>query len=97
MIAFGIVLLIAGALAVSAAAFVSKGSGEILGFELTTLTIFLLGLATGLAAHWGVSFIRLGARRSMKERKDRKQMEELSDKLQKVEAERKKEAEADDR
>lgn len=91
MVAIGTLLMILGGLAVAAAVFVSEGSGKLLGMELDALVIFLLGVAAGLAILWGWGLIKGGTKRAMRERKERKKINELSTKLNEVEAERQRE------
>jgi hypothetical protein len=92
MVAFGVLLLLLGALVISAAVFVSKGTAEILGFELNAMTIFMLGVAAGAGVILGLSMIRSGTKRAMRERKERKKIDELSIKLEQAQAERMREA-----
>jgi protein-S-isoprenylcysteine O-methyltransferase Ste14 len=95
MVLVGVILAILGGLGTAAAVAVSKGGGEILGVELNTLTIFLLGMAAGLAIWWGLELMKAGTKRSLQQRKERKEMAELSDKLSKAEADRQREAQGD--
>lgn len=92
MAVVGFILLLLGASAIGAVVGVSKGSGEILGVEYNTLTIFLMGVAAGLAVWWGLEILKFSIKRSMQHRKERKEMSNLSEKLSKVEAERQREA-----
>lgn len=91
MVALGTLLMILGGLAIAAAVFVSDGTGELLGLQFDTVVIFLLGVAAGLAILWGWGLIKGGTKRAMRERKERKKIDELSAKLNEVEAERKRE------
>ena len=50
--------------------------------------VFFIGLAAGVAVLWGFSIIRFGIKRSMQRRRERKQLTELSEKLERVEGER---------
>ena len=88
MIVLGLLLVLAGVLVVLAALLTTDGTAEMLGNDLTGLTIFLLGLAAGLAILWGYVVLRFGARRSLERRRERKKLGELSQKLEQVEAER---------
>jgi hypothetical protein len=88
MIVLGLLLVLVGLLALLAALFSSDGTATMLGNDLTALTIFLLGLASGLAILWGYAVLKLGARRGLERRRERKQLSELSAKLDKVESER---------
>jgi len=82
---------VAGLLAILVALFGTGGTNdtaEFLGNDLTTLTVFFIGLAAGVAVLWGFSIIRFGIKRSMQRRRERKQLTELSEKLERVEGER---------
>jgi uncharacterized membrane-anchored protein YhcB (DUF1043 family) len=59
--------------------------------DLDALTIFLLGLGAGVAVWWGISIARFGARRSLKHRRESKELQELSEKLDKADEERRRE------
>lgn len=93
MVALGTLLIVLGGLGIAAAVFVSEGVAEILGFELTAMTIYLLGVASGVAILFGISLTKAGTMRSMRERKERKKIDELSTKLEEAKAERRLEGE----
>ena len=95
MVVFGLVLIAAGALVLLAALFTITGSGELIGLDLANLTIYFVGLATGLAFWFGLSFTRRGTKRTLKLRKERKELSRLSEKLDRVEAERRDDGESD--
>ena len=92
MVILGLGLLILGAIAILSAIFVSKdvpgGGGELLGFDVTTLQSFLVGVAAGAAVLWGFSILKWGTRRSLAHRRERKELTKLNEKLERVEAER---------
>jgi hypothetical protein len=88
MVILGLLLLIFGAIAILSAVFVSDGSAELLGMDLNALTIFLIGVAAGAAIIWGFTILKLGTRRELRARKERKELNHLSEKLDRVEAER---------
>lgn len=92
MLILGLLLVVFGLLAILVALFGSGGTNdtaEILGNDLTTLTIFFIGVAAGVAILWGFSIMRFGIKRSMQRRRERKQLTELSEKLDAVEHDRK--------
>ncbi len=89
MVILGLLLILAGAIAILSAIFVSEGTGELLGIDMSTLGIFLVGVGAGAAVLWGYTILKFGTRRELKARKERKQLNELSAKLDKAEAERK--------
>lgn len=90
MVILGLLLILLSIVTILSAVFVSEGTAQLLGFDLTALTIFLLGVGAGAALLWGYSLLKFGARREMKARRERKELSQLSAKLEKVEAERKK-------
>lgn len=90
MVILGLLLILLSVVAILSAVFVSEGTAELLGIDLTALGIFLVGVGAGAALLWGYSLIKFGARREMKARRERKELSALSAKLEKVEAERKK-------
>ena len=90
MVILGLGLMILGGIAVLSALFVSQPGtgGELLGFEVTTLESFLIGVAAGAAILWGFALIKWGTKRSLAHRKERKELTKLNEKLERVEAER---------
>jgi hypothetical protein len=86
MIVLGLLLVVVGLLVVLAALFSTDGTATMLGNELTALTIFLLGLASGVAVMLGYAVTKFGARRTLQRRREHKQLTELSEKLDRVEA-----------
>lgn len=86
MVILGLVLIGLGALAVLAAIFVSEGTAQLLGMELTSLAIFLVGVAAGACMLWGFMILKYGTKRELRLRKERKQLTELSQKLDRVES-----------
>jgi len=97
MLILGLVLIGAGAALIVAAVFTAEVTGgqlEIIGIEVGALALFLLGVAAGVAILWGFSIGKFGARRSLRQRRENDRLNELSEKLDRVEAERR--GDADD-
>lgn len=88
MVILGLLLIVAGAAAIVAALFLSEGQAELLGADLSALTIFLIGVAAGAAILWGFSILKWGTKRSMAQRKERKELDRLQEKLDRAEADR---------
>ncbi|EON25553.1 MULTISPECIES: hypothetical protein [Nocardioides] len=90
MVILGILLIIVGAGAILAALFVSEpgAGGELLGFEVNTLESFFVGVASGAAILLGLSILKWGTQRSIAQRKERKELNKLSERLDRAEAER---------
>jgi hypothetical protein len=88
MVILGLLLIILGAIAILSAIFVSEGSGELLGIDMSSLEIFLVGVAAGAAVLWGYTILKWGTKRSMAHRRERKELTKLNEKLDRVEAEK---------
>ena len=98
MLLLGLVLIAAGALLVLAGLFTTELSGgdvEILGIGLAPSALFLVGLAAGVCLLLGLSVSRFGVRRELRQRKERKHLDELSEKLDRAEAERRRDLDED--
>ena len=94
MVILGLLLIVLGALAIVAAAFVGEGTGELLGIEMSVLAIFLVGVASGAAVLWGWTILKYGTKRGIQTRRERKKLDELSHKLDEVQAERRQDPDA---
>jgi hypothetical protein len=84
----GLILLILGVLAIIAAVGTVDGSTELLGVGISDLTLFLIGVGSGVAILFGLSLTKWGTKRSLRQRRESKRLEELSDKLDKQESDR---------
>ena len=86
---FGLLVMLVGALAVVAAVFTADGTNvELLGLDVTAFGMYLIGLASGLAILWGFTISKWGTKRSLRQRRESKQLNELSEKLEKRDADR---------
>ncbi len=79
MIVLGLLLIAAGGVAITAALLSTSGTATFLGADLGAATIFFLGLAAGLAVLWGYSIAKLGARRSLRLRRENRQLREVNE------------------
>ncbi len=95
MVILGILLLGVGAIAILAAIFVSDGSAQLLGMDLSALTIFLVGVAAGAFVLWGFTILKYGTKRELRLRKEHRELSKLSEKLDRVEADRSERADED--
>ena len=95
MVILGLVLILAGIAAILGALFTASGTSQLVGFDLNALAVFFIGVASAVAVMWGWALVTHGTKRSLKQRKERKELSRLSEKLDKVEAERRAEAKAD--
>ena len=85
----GLILMLVGALAVVAAVFTADGSNvELLGLDVSALGMYLIGLGSGLAILWGFTISKWGTKRNLRQRRESKQLEDLSEKLDTRDAER---------
>ena len=96
MVILGLVLILGGAVAIIAALFTASDTAQLVGLDLNALTIFFVGVASAVAVLWGWALIKEGTKRSLKHRKERKELSRLSEKLDRVESERRAEANAAD-
>jgi hypothetical protein len=100
MLILGLLLVVAGAAVIVAAVFTAEVSGgqiEIVGIEVGAVTLFVLGVVATVAILWGFSIGKFGARRSIRQRREDNRLQELSEKLDRVEAERRKDPDDDRR
>jgi hypothetical protein len=88
MVILGLLLIIFGVIAILSAVFVSEGTGELLGVDMSSLAIFLVGVAAGAAVLWGYTLLKWGTRRSLAHRRERKEFHRLNQKIDRVDAER---------
>lgn len=101
MLILGVLLMGGGALLILAAVFTAEltGSGklELLNTEVGALTLFLLGVGAGIAILWGMSITKFGAKRQLARRRENQKLSELSEKLDRAEAGRRRDLDDDDR
>jgi hypothetical protein len=99
MLVLGLILIAAGALAIVAALGTADGTSvELLGTDVGALALFFIGVGSGVAILFGFTITKFGTKRSLRQRRESKQLNELSEKLDQREAERRDEdAEDNDR
>jgi hypothetical protein len=91
MLLLGLFLIALGALVIVAAVFTVEivgGEIELIGVEVTPLGLFLIGVAAGVAVLWGFSIFKWGTKRGLARRREQKKLNELSEKLDRADAER---------
>jgi ABC-type Na+ efflux pump permease subunit len=97
MVVLGLILIGLGAVAIVAALFTAEGSNvELLGTDISAVALFFVGLAAGLAILWGFGFTKWGAKRTIRQRRESKELNELHEKLERREAEQRKDADGRD-
>ena len=89
MVIIGLVLILIGGALIVAGLFSEPGTGgDILGIDVTVTESFFVGVAAGAAIMLGFSILKWGTKRSLAHRRERKELTELNQKLERVEAER---------
>jgi hypothetical protein len=94
MVILGLLLIGAGAIAILSALFVSEGRGELLGIDMPVPPVCLVGVGAGAAILWGYTILKYGAKRELRARRERKELNELSAKLEKADEDRKRDDES---
>ncbi len=69
---------------------------NVLGLDTSTAALFLLGVGAAVAVLVGIRLVLAGAKMGWRRRQEQKHLSELSEKLERVEAERRGEEEAED-
>ena len=94
MVVLGLLLLLLGAVVILVGVLTADTTGtgtgigvEVLGIDVSPVTLFLLGVASAAAVLWGFSLARFGARKAMQARREHKKLTELSEKLDRARAE----------
>jgi hypothetical protein len=94
----GLLLMVLGALAVVAAVFTATGDAvEFLGFDVTALGLYLLGLGSGVAILWGFAISKWGTKRTLRQRREARKLDELQEKLDRRDAEQRNDPDSGDR
>lgn len=88
MVILGLLLIAAGVVAIVAAVTTAAGTVELLGTDFSALTVFGVGVGAGVAILWGFSVTKFGTKRSLQHRRESRKLSELSEKLDRVEADR---------
>jgi glycerol-3-phosphate acyltransferase PlsY len=88
MVVLGLLLIGAGVIFILAALFSTSGTASLLGAHLSAQTIFLLGLASGLAILWGFTISRVGVQRSLRHRREGRELRKLSERNARADAAR---------
>ena len=100
MLVFGLILIVLGALVILGGVFATGhdlDGATFLGLNMPTQVIFFLGVFAGVAVLWGFSITKFGTKRELRHRRDQKRLRELSDKLDQVDADRRRDEGDEDR
>lgn len=92
VILVGVVLILLGVFATDVS---TLGQIDMIGIDVGTTTLFVLGVAAGAAVLAGSSIAKYGVRRGLKQRKENKKMSALSEKLDRAESERRRDLDGD--
>lgn len=98
MLVLGLVVIAVGAILVILGVFATDLSGdtlELAGIGVSPMALFLVGLVAGACILFGLSLTKWGAKRELKHRQERKEMDELAEKLDRAEAHRRKDLDED--
>lgn len=91
MVFLGLLLILLGALAIVVVVLdVDSIRVDLLGAEISALALFLLGVGSGVAILWGFGILKFGTKRSLRHRREQKELAELNAKLDRAEAEERK-------
>lgn len=90
MLILGLLLIVVGAAVILAALFgtdvSSTGQIDVIGFDVSAETLFVLGIIAAVAVLWGLWISKFGAKRELRQRREQKKLDELSQKLDRAEA-----------
>jgi hypothetical protein len=90
MVFLGLLLILLGALAIVAVVFdLESVPVDLLGAEISSMTVFFIGVASGVAILWGFGILKFGTKRTLRHRREQKELAELNEKLDRAEAEQK--------
>jgi len=96
MLILGLILIAVGALVIVAAVGTAEGTNvELLGTDLGALALFLVGVGAGVSVLLGFTISKYGTKRTLQHRREKQQLNELSEKLDRVEAERRRAVDED--
>ena len=72
MLVLGLILLLLGAIGILAGLLTTSGTTELLGLDVDAVALFLVGVASGAAVLWGFTVMKLGTKRSLARRRERR-------------------------
>lgn len=101
MLILGLLVIAVGAAIILAGLFTtdvsSSGQIDVLGIDVSPETLFVLGIIAAVAVLWGLWITKYGAQRGLRQRREQKQMDELSQKLDRAESGRNRDLDEDGR
>lgn len=100
MLILGLLLIAVGAIVILAVLFTtevsSSGQIDVLGIDVSAQTLFVLGIIAAVAVLWGLWIAKYGAKRGLRQRREQKKLDELSQKLDRAEAGRNRDLDEND-
>ena len=99
MVIVGVLLLLVGAAVILAALFTAEvvgGDLEVLGLGVSPPVLFLLGVGAAAAMLLGWWILKFGVKREWRQRQDQKRYEELGEKLDDADRNRRRDIDEDD-
>jgi uncharacterized protein (DUF58 family) len=86
MVVLGLLLIALGIVGILAALFSTSGTASFLGADLGARTIFLLGVVAGVAILWGFTISKFGVRRSIRQRRETRELRKLNERSGRAQA-----------
>jgi hypothetical protein len=75
MVFLGLLLILLGALAIVAVVFdLESVPVDLLGAEISSMTVFFIGVASGVAILWGFGILKFGTKRTLRHRREQKEL-----------------------
>ncbi|WP_232680340.1 hypothetical protein [Nocardioides sp. R-C-SC26] len=100
MLLLGFLLVAGGAGLIAAGLLTAEdapGSAvQVLGIDVSPPTLFLLGIVGAALVLWGLWVVKYGAKREWRQRRDQRQLDELSEKLDRAERGRRRDLDEDE-
>jgi hypothetical protein len=91
MVILGLLLVVLGGLAIACGLFATEIDGtklQFLGQDIGPAALFLIGVGSAVAIWWGLWIFKSGTKRSWARRKEQKRLQDLSQKLDSVDEQR---------
>ncbi|CUR60554.1 conserved exported hypothetical protein [metagenome] len=92
MVILGLLLLGIGVVAILAGVFTTDvdaaGQVTLLGVDVTPTSLFVIGVLAGAFVLWGLTVLKIGTKRELRMRREHRELSKLSEKLDRVESDR---------
>ena len=97
MLVLGLLLIVLGVLALLMGLFTAGDTGDasLLGIHVGATSVFLVGVFAAVAILWGLLLTKFGTKRELRHRREQRRLQELSARLEKAEADRGPDRDAD--